>query len=388
MRSRVAACNRHSTGAYVRSHQNSVSSATRPSARATFCELPRGALAAQDLDGYLGRRCAHRRVLPDRRALRPGGPPPCRHASLRTLLRGPRPDRRRLRLPSRHPQRRAHLAAHDADRGDPWIVSAGRRRRGRDRRPAVAEAVPTDMAGEAERIVEPTLVVDRMLPGPFRAGCTSTASRISGAGSTRLTDHVDYHLPLGPLGSAADALLVRQHAGPHVRASASRKPRAARGRQGRKESGMRPRTRFSPDSHRVFTDPCTGPWKDPTDVAADPLPTLLLEAAPARAPVAAAGRPARRPAPLPGVRGHGRRDGNARSALGVAQRGASPADRLEQTVLELAEGVAELEPLTSPDAGLGASATVVAVRRTEVAPPGAREREAGATPARSRHCKR
>jgi ligand-binding SRPBCC domain-containing protein len=63
---------------------------------------------------------------------------------------------------------------------------------------------------EAERIVEPTLVVDRMLQGPFPSWVHQHRFDDLGDGSTRLTDHVDYHLPLGPLGSAADALLVRR----------------------------------------------------------------------------------------------------------------------------------------------------------------------------------
>jgi ligand-binding SRPBCC domain-containing protein len=63
---------------------------------------------------------------------------------------------------------------------------------------------------EAERIVEPTLIVDRMLAGPFPSWVHQHRFEDLGAGSTRLTDHVDYHLPLGLLGSAADALLVRR----------------------------------------------------------------------------------------------------------------------------------------------------------------------------------
>jgi ligand-binding SRPBCC domain-containing protein len=63
---------------------------------------------------------------------------------------------------------------------------------------------------EAERIVEPTLVVDRMLHGPFSSWVHQHRFEDLGDGSTRLTDHVDYHLPLGLLGSAADALLVRR----------------------------------------------------------------------------------------------------------------------------------------------------------------------------------
>jgi ligand-binding SRPBCC domain-containing protein len=63
---------------------------------------------------------------------------------------------------------------------------------------------------EAERIVVPTLIVDRMLSGPFPSWLHQHRFEDLGDGSTRLTDHVDYHLPLGRLGSCADALLVRR----------------------------------------------------------------------------------------------------------------------------------------------------------------------------------
>jgi ligand-binding SRPBCC domain-containing protein len=62
---------------------------------------------------------------------------------------------------------------------------------------------------EAERIVEPTLVVDRMLKGPFRSWVHQHRFEDLGDGTTRLTDHVDYHLPLGVLGSAADVIVRR-----------------------------------------------------------------------------------------------------------------------------------------------------------------------------------
>jgi ligand-binding SRPBCC domain-containing protein len=63
---------------------------------------------------------------------------------------------------------------------------------------------------EAERVVAPTLVVDRMLAGPFRSWVHQHRFEDLGDGTTRLTDHVDYHLPFGPLGSLADALLLRR----------------------------------------------------------------------------------------------------------------------------------------------------------------------------------
>ena len=63
---------------------------------------------------------------------------------------------------------------------------------------------------EAERIVAPTLVVDRMLSGPFPTWLHQHRFEDLGDGTTRLTDHVDYQLPLGPLGSLANRLLVRR----------------------------------------------------------------------------------------------------------------------------------------------------------------------------------
>jgi ligand-binding SRPBCC domain-containing protein len=62
---------------------------------------------------------------------------------------------------------------------------------------------------EVERIVEPTLVVDRMLQGPFRSWLHQHRFEDLGDGTTRLTDHVDYHLPLGALASVADGIVRR-----------------------------------------------------------------------------------------------------------------------------------------------------------------------------------
>jgi ligand-binding SRPBCC domain-containing protein len=63
---------------------------------------------------------------------------------------------------------------------------------------------------EAERIVVPTLIVDRMLAGPFPSWLHQHRFEDLGDGSTRLTDRVDYHAPLGWLGSCADVVLVRR----------------------------------------------------------------------------------------------------------------------------------------------------------------------------------
>lgn len=63
---------------------------------------------------------------------------------------------------------------------------------------------------EAERIVEPTLVVDRMLQGPFPSWVHQHRFEDLGDGTTRVLDHIDYHLPLGVLGRLADAIAVRR----------------------------------------------------------------------------------------------------------------------------------------------------------------------------------
>jgi ligand-binding SRPBCC domain-containing protein len=60
---------------------------------------------------------------------------------------------------------------------------------------------------QAERVVAPTLVVDRMLAGPFRSWVHQHRFEDLGDGTTRLTDHVDYHLPFGLLGALADAVV-------------------------------------------------------------------------------------------------------------------------------------------------------------------------------------
>jgi ligand-binding SRPBCC domain-containing protein len=61
----------------------------------------------------------------------------------------------------------------------------------------------------AERIERPTLVLDVMLSGPFPRWLHEHRFEDLGDGSTRLTDHVDYRLPLGALGALADRLVVR-----------------------------------------------------------------------------------------------------------------------------------------------------------------------------------
>jgi ligand-binding SRPBCC domain-containing protein len=61
----------------------------------------------------------------------------------------------------------------------------------------------------AERVVEPTLVLDTMLEGPFPSWVHQHRFEDLGERGTRLTDHVDYRLPLGALGALANRLVVR-----------------------------------------------------------------------------------------------------------------------------------------------------------------------------------
>ncbi len=59
-------------------------------------------------------------------------------------------------------------------------------------------------------IYEPTRrFVDRQLRGPFRVW-RHTHEFEDVAGGTRMTDHVEYELPLGPLGDIAHALFVKR----------------------------------------------------------------------------------------------------------------------------------------------------------------------------------
>jgi ligand-binding SRPBCC domain-containing protein len=62
----------------------------------------------------------------------------------------------------------------------------------------------------AERIERPTLVLDRLLSGPFPSWLHQHRFEDLGERGTRLTDHVDYRLPLGLLGTVADRLVVQR----------------------------------------------------------------------------------------------------------------------------------------------------------------------------------
>ena len=60
-----------------------------------------------------------------------------------------------------------------------------------------------------ERVQAPTLVVDRMLAGPFAAWRHEHRFAARDDGRTMLTDAVEYTVPLGALGRVADALVLR-----------------------------------------------------------------------------------------------------------------------------------------------------------------------------------
>jgi ligand-binding SRPBCC domain-containing protein len=60
------------------------------------------------------------------------------------------------------------------------------------------------------RLEEPTLVVDRMLRGPFALWQHEHRFAELPGGRTRMTDHLTYALPAGPLGRLADRLLGRR----------------------------------------------------------------------------------------------------------------------------------------------------------------------------------
>jgi ligand-binding SRPBCC domain-containing protein len=58
------------------------------------------------------------------------------------------------------------------------------------------------------RLEEPTLLVDETLDGPFARFVHEHRFEDLGDGRTRLTDHIDYALPLGPLGRFVEKLVV------------------------------------------------------------------------------------------------------------------------------------------------------------------------------------
>jgi ligand-binding SRPBCC domain-containing protein len=60
------------------------------------------------------------------------------------------------------------------------------------------------------RLEEPTLIVDRMLRGPFAFWLHEHRFAELPDGRTRLTDHLTYALPAGPLGRVADGLFGKR----------------------------------------------------------------------------------------------------------------------------------------------------------------------------------
>ncbi len=68
--------------------------------------------------------------------------------------------------------------------------------------------VPQRWRVRVKELVEPTLLVDETLDGPFTSFVHEHRFTDIGDGRTRLTDHVEYTLPLGPLGRVADRVVV------------------------------------------------------------------------------------------------------------------------------------------------------------------------------------
>jgi ligand-binding SRPBCC domain-containing protein len=60
------------------------------------------------------------------------------------------------------------------------------------------------------RVEQPTLIVDQMLSGPFAFWLHEHRFDDLPGDRTRLTDHLSYALPAGPLGRVADRLLLRR----------------------------------------------------------------------------------------------------------------------------------------------------------------------------------
>lgn len=61
-----------------------------------------------------------------------------------------------------------------------------------------------------DRIVPGRLVVDEAIRSPFAAWRHEHRFEPLGPGRTRMTDHVTYRLPLGPLGEVVDRLVARR----------------------------------------------------------------------------------------------------------------------------------------------------------------------------------
>jgi len=92
----------------------------------------------------------------------------------------------------------------------------------------------------ADRVVRPTLVVDRMLAGPFPSWTHEHRFTDLGDGTTRLTDHVDYRVPFGVLGGLADRLVICRLMRRAFRARQAATRDLLEGRSENKESGTDP----------------------------------------------------------------------------------------------------------------------------------------------------
>jgi len=68
--------------------------------------------------------------------------------------------------------------------------------------------VPQKWRVRVTQLVEPTLLVDETLDGPFTSFVHEHRFEDLGDGRTRLTDHVEYRLGFGPLGRVAERLVV------------------------------------------------------------------------------------------------------------------------------------------------------------------------------------
>ncbi|MCW3041301.1 MAG: hypothetical protein JWM31_3206 [Solirubrobacterales bacterium] len=77
--------------------------------------------------------------------------------------------------------------------------------------------VPQNWRVRVTKLVEPTLLVDETLDGPFSRFVHEHRFEDLGDGRTRLVDHVEYSLPFGAAGRLADRVLVSRLMGPTFR---------------------------------------------------------------------------------------------------------------------------------------------------------------------------
>ena len=169
-------------------------------------ELAHGALALQDLEGNLRFRRAHRGVLPDvsdRAATRRA--PNMREMPIfeqSCIVRAPIDEVFAFHLDTRNAARIAPRTMPVLDVRGSFPLAEGDEVEIDVR--LWPTAAPADLARRADRVVPPTLVVDRMLAGALSLWTHEHRFTDLGDGTTRLTDHVDYRLPFGVLGGLAD----------------------------------------------------------------------------------------------------------------------------------------------------------------------------------------